>query len=83
MKNIFEKIFVYIYAIGFFLHFEIQEYTTRLDEYQEWQTDDLPLPSFTDIHHLEQMITEKENRLKTWELSCCSIGYAKVVHIAI
>ena len=54
--------------------FEIQEYTTRLDEYQEWQTDDLPLPSFTDIHHLEQMITEKENRLKTWEIRRGSIS---------
>jgi len=29
VKNFFEKIFVVIYAIGFFLHFEIQEYKMK------------------------------------------------------
>lgn len=54
--------------------FEIQEYTARLDEYQEWKTDDLLLPSYADLHHLEQIITEKESHLKTWDIRRGSIS---------
>lgn len=55
-------------------HFEVQEYSARLDEYREWETDGLLLPSYTDLQHLEQMMKEKETRLKTWDIRRGSIS---------
>ncbi|NLJ48974.1 MAG: AAA family ATPase [Candidatus Atribacteria bacterium] len=54
--------------------FEVQEYTARLNEYQEWETNGLILPPYTDLQHLERMIKEKETRLKTWDIRRGSIS---------
>ena len=54
--------------------FEIQEFTTRLDEFKEVNTDDISLPPYLDYHHLEQLMAEKETRLKNWDIRRGSIS---------
>ena len=54
--------------------FEIQEFTTRLNEFKEVNTDDISLPPYLDYHHLEQLMAEKETRLKNWDIRRGSIS---------
>ena len=55
-------------------HFEIQELTSHLNEYQEWNTENVEIPHYSDHHHLDQIIQEKERRLKNWEIRRGSIA---------
>lgn len=59
------------------INFEVQEFTGRLEEYQDYNSEKVEIPHISDQHHLEQLIKEKEQKLKNWEVRRGSISQLK------